>query len=163
MSSIHILKNTNAEVVLKIYTTQSAGEIIDISLENDLTHANEVYNAPTVVPDESGGDYIETYDGSHVFISAIWWGLKKDKQLDIMRIIDPVGPVLHNHYYFINTGEFDTRDHGAFVDRIYAQKDIRVSFDGPGHCFIRLLKKGWSNKIETAEFGIYDDVTQVGS
>ena len=164
MSKIHILKNTHAEVVVKAYETDSSGGVIDISLQNDLTDtAREVYVAPTSVPDETGGQFVGEYSGSHVFISGIWWGLKKDKQLDVVRILDPVGPSLHNHYYFLNTGTADYRDHGGFVDRIYAQKDIRLIFDGPGHCILRLSKQGWATKIETAEFGIYDDVTQVGS
>lgn len=163
MAKKHILKNTNSEVVLKIYST-SNGETIDISLEDELTNATEVYVAPTSVPDESTGLFIPEYSGSHVFITGIWWGLKVGKQLDITRIITPGDPdIVHGHYYLVNSGVHNFRTDGGFVDRVYAQKDIRLIFDGPGHCILRLSKHGWATKIETAEFGIYDDVTQVGS
>ena len=161
MSTKHIIKNTETEILFKCYITDSAGGNIDISLENDCTKSTQVYVAPTSIPDETGGDFAE-YTGSHVFITGIWWGLKKDKQLDITRILNPTGPVLHGHYYLINGGFYDF-NHGGFADRVYANKDIRLIFDGPGHCLIRLRKAGWANKIETAQFSVYDDITAVGS
>lgn len=158
MALKHILKHTETEAVLKCYITDSSGGTIDISLENNLTKSTQVYVAPTSVPDETGGAFVE-HNGSRVAITGIWWGLKKDKQLDITRIINPTGPVLHSHYYFTDAGSYE---YGDFSDRIYANKDIRLVFDGPGHCIIRLRKEGWAPKVETAEFSIYDDVTQVG-
>ena len=166
MAKKHILKNTDSEVVLKVYTDQQ-GETIDISIQNELTNATEVYVAPTSFPDETTGEFIPEYSGSHVFITGIWWGLKVGKQLDITRLITPATQndpaVVHGHYYLVNSGVHNFRTDGGFVDRVYAQKDIRLIFDGPGHCILRLAKHGWATKIETAEFGIYDDVTQVGS
>lgn len=159
MATKHILKNTETEAVVKCYVTDSAGGTVDISLENYLTKSTQVYVAPTSVPDESTDGFFE-YTGSHVFITGIWWGLKKDKQLDLTRIINPTGPVLHSHYYLINAGSYD---YTSFADRIYANKDIRLIFDGPGHCIIRLRKAGWVPKVEDATFGSYDDPTQVGS
>ena len=45
-----------------------------------------------------------------------------------------------------------------------AHKDIAVKFQGgEGHCILRLTKQGWANKVETAQFSIYDDVNTVGS
>ena len=164
MSKKHILKHTETEVVLKIYTTESAGESIDISLENDITKSTQSYVTPTSVPDESSnGLTIPTYTGSRVYITGLWWGLKKDKQLDINRIVNTVGPVLHGHYYLINAGFYDYQNLGDFSDRTYANKDIRLTFDGPGHCIIRLRKEGWNSKVETAVFGAHDDETAVGS
>lgn len=158
MASKHILKNTETEAVVKLYITTQGG-VVDVSLLNDLTKDTQVYVAPTSIPDETGGEFVE-YTGSRVYITGLWWGLKDGKQLDISRILNPVGPVLHNHYYLIGSNHFDYND---FADRIYANKDIRATFDGEGFVILRLRKEGWANKIETAEFGIYDDVTQVGS
>lgn len=158
MSTRHILKNTETEFVVKCYITDPAGGTIDISLENYLTKSTQVYVAPTSVPDESADGFYE-YSGSHVFITGIWWGLKKDKQLDITRIITAPSTV-HNHYYLLNAGYYDFT---SFADRIYANKDIRLIFDGPGHCILRLRKAGWAPKVEDASFGAYDDPTQVGS
>ena len=159
MSTKHILKLSETEAVVKCYVTDSNGGTIDISLENFLTKSTQVYVAPTSVPDESADGFYE-YNGSHVFIIGMWWGIKKDKQLDITRIVNPTGPVLHNHYFLTGTGSYD---YTSFADRVYANSDIRLVFDGPGHCILRLRKAGWNPKVETAQFGIYDNVNAVGS
>ena len=159
MALKHIIKHTETEIVFKCYITESAGGNVDLSVQNDMTKSTQVYVAPASVPDETGGGLVQ-YTGSRVFITGIWWGLKKDKQLDITRITNPTGPVLHGHYYLINSGFFDYDD---FSDRVYANKDIRLAFDGPGHCIIRLRKEGWTPKVETVVFGPYDDETAVGS
>ena len=161
MSKKHIIKHTETEIVFKVYATESAGEDIDLSVQNDMTKSTQVYVAPDSIPDETGGALVQ-YTGSRVYITGIWWGLKKDKQLDITRILNPTGPVLHSHYYLLNAGYYDF-GHSGIADRVYANKDLRLSFDGPGHCIIRLRKEGWNPKVETAVFGPYDDVTQVGS
>lgn len=162
MSTKHVIKHTDNEIVFKCYVTDSAGGTVDLSLQNDMTKPSQVYVAPTSIPDETGGGYVE-YTGSHVMITGIWWGLKKDKQLDITRIVNPVGPVLHGHYYLLNSGYYDYNETGHFADRVYANGDIRLVFDGPGHCLIRLKKHGWNTKIETGIFGVYDNETAVGS
>jgi hypothetical protein len=161
MALKHVIKHTETEIVFKCYITESAGGNVDLSLTTDMTKSTQVYVTPDSIPDETGGALVQ-YTGSRVFITGIWWGLKKDKQLDITRILNPTGPVLHSHYYLINAGYYDYA-HSGIADRVYANKDIRLAFDGPGHCIIRLRKEGWNPKVETAVFGPYDDVTQVGS
>jgi len=161
MSKIHVLKNSETEAVLKVYTVESSGESIDISLETWLTTTKQVYVAGAVDSSEIDGHY-GLYTGSHVYVTGIWWGLKKDKQLDITRIVDPVAPSLHSHYYLINAGQYEF-DHHGFADRIYAHKDFRLIFDGPGHCILKLRKIGWVPKVETAVFGPYDNQSVVGS
>ncbi len=161
MSKIHILKNSETEAVVKVYTTEASGESIDINLQTWLTTPKQVYVAGASDSAETDGHFAE-YTGSHVFITGIWWGLKKDKQLDITRIIDAVTPTLHSHYYLINGGQYEF-DHHGFADRIYAHKDFRLIFDGPGHCILKLRKIGWQPKVETANFGIYDNESVVGS
>jgi hypothetical protein len=162
MALKHILKNTDYEIIFKCYTTSAEGGSIDISVQNDCTKsASQAYVAPTSVPNETGGGFFD-YTGSRVMITGIWWGLKNNKQLDLTRIIDPAVPTLHNHYYFVGAGYHDFG--GAdFSDRVYANKDIRVIFDGPGHCIIRLRKEGWASKLEEAQFGAYDNPNAVGS
>jgi len=165
MANLHILKNSETEAVVKVYTDLSAGQVIDISLENDLTTATQTYVAGSVtngVNETTSGGFA-TYSGSHATITGIWWGAKDGKRVDIQRIINPTGPVLHNHFYFIGAGYHDYKASG-FADRIYATKDIRVTFaGGEGFCILRLTKSGWTSKIETATYGIYDDQTAVGS
>lgn len=160
MSTIHVLKNTETEAVIKVYSTLN-GETIDVDLDTWLTKDTQVYVPGSGDSSEIDGHFA-TYTGSHVFITGIWWGLKKDKQLDIQRIISTDPVVVHGHYYLINGGQYEF-DHHGFADRIYADKNIRFVFDGPGHCILKLRKIGWDPKIETAEFGIYDDETAVGS
>ena len=159
MSLKHIIKHNETEIVFKCYITDSAGGTVDISIETDCTKPTQAYVAPVSVPVETGGEFFE-YTGSRVFITGIWWGLKSGKQLDITRIINPTGPVLHGHYYLLGAGNYDYKE---FSDRVYANRDIRLIFDGPGHCVLRLRKEGWAPKIETAQFSVYDDVNQVGS
>jgi len=161
MSLKHIIKHTETEIVFKCYITESAGGNIDLSLSTDMTKSTQVYVTPTSIPDETGGALVQ-YTGSRVYITGIWWGIKKDKQLDITRILNSSGPVLHSHYYLINAGYYDY-SHSGIADRVYANKDIRLAFDGPGHCILRLRKEGWTPKVELATFGSYDDPTQVGS
>jgi hypothetical protein len=162
MAQKHIIKHTETEIVFKCYITAANGGDIDISVQNECTKtATQVYVAPTSIPDETGGGLV-TYTGSRVYITGLWWGLKKDKQLDVTRILNPTGPVLHGHYYLIGSGFYDYHQTGI-ADRVYANKDLRMTFDGPGHCIIRLRKEGWLPKVETAAFGPYDDETVVGS
>ena len=159
MSKIHILKNTETEAVVKFYTMESAGEVLDLDLSTWLTTPTQVYVAGTNDASEIDGHFAQ-YSGSHVFISGIWWGLKKDKQLDITRVLDNGN--VHSHYYFVNAGQYEF-DHHGFADRIYANRNIRLIFDGPGHCILKLRKMGWNSKVETAQFSIYDNTTAVGS
>ena len=159
MSLKHIIKHTETEIVFKCYVNDAGGGSIDLSLQNDMTKSTQQYVAPSSVPVETGGGFFD-YTGSRVFITGMWWGTKQNKHLDITRIIDTVGPVLHGHYYLLNAGSYDFHD---FSDRVYANKDIRLTFDGQGHCIIRLRKEGWASKIETAQFSIYDNINAVGS
>lgn len=161
MALKHIIKHTETEIVFKCYITDSSGGTIDLSVQNDMTKSTQQYVVPTSIPNESADGFFD-YTGSRVYITGLWWGLKKDKQLDITRIVDAAVPTLHGHYYLINSGFYDFNP-GGFTDRVYANRDIRLVFDGPGHCIIRLRKEGWAPKVETAQFSIYDDVTQVGS
>jgi hypothetical protein len=158
MALKHIIKHTETEIVFKCYITDNSGGVVDISLQNEMTKNTQQYVAPISIPDETEGDFVD-YTGSRAYITGIWWGLKVGKQLDISRIITPPS-TLHGHYYFVNAGSYH---YSGFSDRVYANKDLRLTFDGPGHCIIELRKEGWLPKVETAEFSIYDDVTQVGS
>lgn len=160
MALKHILKNSDTEAVVKCYITNSNGGEIDISLQNDLTKASQVYVTPTSIPDETEEGGFFDYTGSHVFITGIWWGLKKDKQLDITRILNSQTNEVHGHYYLTNSGFYEFT---SFADRVYATRDVRLVFDGPGHCIIKFRKAGWATKVEDATYGAYDDPTQVGA
>lgn len=125
MALKHVIKLTDTEVVLKCYITDSAGGSIDISLQNDLT-------APG-----------QTFVGSqaNVGIQEIFWGAKKDKQIDINRIITLANNEVHGHYYLTGSGSYDFV---GFIDSVYPNKDIRITSDGPCHVILKLRKTaGW--------------------
>jgi len=123
MAAKHILKATEHEVVIKIYETASAGNTHDISLSTDLKLSSETFDAST----------------ANVTIQEIYWGAKKDKQIDINRITDPDANTIHGHYYLMNGGHYNFV---GFVDDSYASKDIRVTGDGPFHVILKLRKSG---------------------
>ena len=126
MALKHILKLTDTEAVLKCYLTNSNGGTVDISLETDLTSTGQTYDSNTV----------------NVGIQEIFWGAKKDKQIDITRVVpeDPNG--VHGHYYLINCGSYDF---DGFVDDTYEDRDIRIVADGPCHVILKLRKtRGWN-------------------
>ena len=124
MAEKHIIKLTEGEAVVKIYTTESAGNTIVISLENDLTKENQTYVAGT----------------SAVTIKKIFWGAKKDKQIDLQRGVIETPGTWHGHYYLLNSG---TYDFVGFVDDLYATGDIQVISDGPFHMILVLGKEGF--------------------
>jgi hypothetical protein len=159
MAGKHIISHTETEIVFKCYITDSNGGSIDLSLENDMTKSTQVYVTPTSIPDESSGAFVQ-YTGSRVYITELWWGCKHNKHWDVARILDPAVPTLHNHYYLVNTGYYD---YTGFADRIYANKDLRLTSDGPAHLIIKLRKEGWNPKVETAVFGSKDNESVVGS
>lgn len=120
MAEIHYLKRSHNEAVLKCYKTDSSGGTINISLAN-LAAAGETFDANNAV----------------VTIKEIFWGAKKDKQLDLTRVVpsDPSG--VHGHYYFINSG---SHQFVGFTDDAYANSDLRIVGDGPFHMILKLTK-----------------------
>ena len=120
MAAIHYLKKSHNEAIVKCYKTDSAGGTIDVLL-SDLAAEGETFNANTAV----------------VTIKEIFWGAKKDKQLDLTRIVpeDPSG--VHSHYYFINAGAHEFK---GFTDNTYSNKNIRIIGDGPFHMILKLTK-----------------------
>jgi len=127
MSSKHILKLTDTEAVVKCYVTDASGANVDISFENDLTAPGQIYS---------------TNNNVDVGISEIHWGLKASKQLDLTRLVTAANGEVHSHYYLVNAGQ---HVYTGFVDDTYGHKDIRLIFDGPGHCILKLRKtSGWT-------------------
>lgn len=125
MAEKHIIKLTDTEAVIKCYKTDASGGNVEISLATDLTAPGQTFVGP-----------------AKVGIQQIFWGAKKDKQIDVTRIVpsDPTG--VHGHYYLLNAGSYDFV---GFVDDVYEDKDIRISGDGPYHVILKLRKtSGWS-------------------
>lgn len=126
MAQKHILKLTDTEAVLKCYITDANGGNVDITFATDITANGQTFTNTDV----------------KVTISEVYWGLKVGKQLDITRLITSANGEVHGHYYLVNAGE---HKFVGFVDDCYESKDIRMIFDGPGHCIIKLRKtSGWT-------------------
>lgn len=119
MASIHYLKRSHGEAVIKCYKTDSAGGTIDVDIEN-LASDGETFDANNAI----------------VTIKEIYWGAKKDKQIDISRK-ERGGSDIHGHYYLIGAGSYD---YDGFVDDVYSGRDIRIVMDGPGHVIMKLNK-----------------------
>ena len=85
MAAIHVIKKTENESVLKIYSTSSSGNTYQIELNSDFIK----------LPTET---YVEGQ--SKVTIQEIFWGTKANKQLDISRVANTVANTIHGHYYF---------------------------------------------------------------
>jgi hypothetical protein len=143
MSDKHIIKLTESEAVVKVYETASNGSSVTISLSSDLTRSTEVYEAGV----------------SAVSIKAIYWGTKPNKQINIQRA-DNGG--FEGDYYLVNSGFYEYRSSG-FVDNVYPHGDIKITGDGPFNVILVLGKTNWHQKVETAQFSIYDNTTAVGS
>ncbi len=118
MPNIHYLKRSRNEAIVKMYSTESSGETIDLALSTLIA---------------SG----ETFDSgsASVTIKEIFWGCKSGKQIDLTRWD---GVEEHGHYYFLNSGSYE---YNGFVDNVYAERDIRVVLDGPGHVILKLTKE----------------------
>ena len=123
MAKIHVLKNTKDECVVKCYSSDNS-DTLDIGLANTVCRSDETFDANNAI----------------VTIREIFWGCKKDKQIDITRVA--TANTVHGHYYLINSGSYDFV---GFVDDVYADKDIRIIADGPFHVIMKLGKvKGFT-------------------
>lgn len=125
MANIHIIKQTENEVVLKIYSTSSSGQVISANLDSSYICSSD-----------------ERFDGSksEVTIREMYWGAKKDKQIDLTRVINHSTNTVHGHYYLLNSG---THNFQGFVDNVYANCDIRITSDGPFHMMLKLGKSNF--------------------
>lgn len=117
MSNIHYLKRSHNEAVVKMYSVESAGETIDLALSN-LATDDETFDANT----------------ASVTVKEIFWGAKKDKQIDLTRWD---GVETHGHYYLLGSGYYN---YVGFTDDVYSDRDIRAILDGPGHVILKLTK-----------------------
>ena len=104
MANIHVLKNTHNECVLKIYSTASAGQTLSANLNSSYIQLDN-----------------EQFDGSktEVTIREIFWGAKKDKQIDLTRVVNHASNTVHSHYYLLNSGHYDFT---GFVDNVYYKR-----------------------------------------
>lgn len=121
MAQKHILKLSTTECVIKCYINDSAGGEIRINIDQDLVLSGETFDA----------------NSASVTIQEIFWGAKKDKQIDLSRTTEVGGNTFHGHYYLTNSGSYDFV---GFVDNAYDNGDIIINGDGPYHMILKLRK-----------------------
>ena len=121
MASIHYLKRTKDEAVVKMYETGSSGNTVELDIAN-LISDGQTFDANTAI----------------VTIKEIFWGVKHNHFIDISRK-DRVDSTVHGHYYLVNAGSYD---YDGFVDNVYSDTNIQVTLDGPGHVILKLNKTG---------------------
>jgi hypothetical protein len=119
MAEIHYLKRDKNEAVVKVYSSEASGEIVDIALST-LIAPGETYTA---------GD-------ANVTLKEIFWGVKPNKHIDVNRWD---GVASHGHYYLVGASE---HTFVGFVDNAYSEADIRLIGDGEFHCILKLNKTG---------------------
>jgi hypothetical protein len=136
-----VLKKTHQEAVVKVAGTAAASTI---SLANDLL--------PSAQALTSGGTPTVNIIGAH-------WTGAPSSTITVVR-----GGVTVLSIPADQPTNFDFEGLG-FVDTVGNTSDIVVTIAGGEAAVYLQLRKtdGYSSKVETAQFGIYDDVTAVGS
>lgn len=136
-----VLKKTHQEAVVKVAGTAAASTI---SLANDLL--------PSAQALTSGGTPTVNIIGAH-------WTGAPSSTITVVR-----GGVTVLSITADQPTNFDFEGLG-FVDTVGNTSDIVVTIAGGEAAVYLQLRKtdGYSSKVETAQFGIYDDVTAVGS
>lgn len=110
----YVVKNTGLEAVVKVYTNEQSGAVIDVPL-SALAENGETVTAAGV--------------------KEVYWTAKPNKSVTIQRVeaVDD----LEGGYYLSNCGHWHFLN---FNDDTYSQYPFRFTFDGPGTVFIRLRK-----------------------
>lgn len=134
-----VIKNTNQEAVIKVAGTDGS---VTIDLQTDILAATQAL---------SGGTQ------SANIIACQWVGLNNASVTITRNSVNILT---------LPGGGSDSLELGAgYTDNIENTSDLVVTIAGAeAQCYITLRKVGgYATKVETAQFGSYDDQTQVGS
>lgn len=138
--SKRVLKQTETLAVVKISGTGSSDTI---TLNTDLLSSTMVV------------------DGTpRVNIAYVQWNVSSAAS-DTITITRGGTPVLN---LYQNAGELDLSGNGGYSDDTGNDQPLVVTITGTGNLYLTLRKvSGYKSKIETAQFGSYDNTTVVGS
>lgn len=136
-----ILKNTNQETIIKIAGTAGSATI---DLQTDCLDPNQALDGGTQT----------------VNLTGLQWTGLTGATITISR-----NSVNVNTINAADAGMLYLADGNGYVDTTENTSDVVVSIAGAeAQCYIRLRKVGgYATKIETAQFGSYDNPTVVGS
>lgn len=136
-----ILKNTETLAIVKV-----SGN----NISETITLATDLLQSSTVVSGTPS-----------VGINHIQWSLQGDNGATKIAITRGATDVLS---LYDNGQAFDFAGNGGFCETTGSTSDLVVTITGKAYAYITLRKlSGYKSKIETAEFGSYDDTTVVGS
>jgi hypothetical protein len=128
MPAVHVLKNTESEVVLKCYKESANGGTIQIELDGEyIKRDNETY----------------IQNQSLVTIKELFWGVRSGKVLDVTRVDNKAANTVHGHYHLNDTGSYNFI---GFVDDAYANGAIRIVGNGAYHVLLKLGKSGYETQ-----------------
>lgn len=134
-----VIKNTNQETVIKVAGTDGS---VTIDLQTDILASTQALSADPQVAN---------------IVACQWVGLS-NAAITITRNAVNI--------LTLPGGGGDSLEFGAgYTDTVENTGDLVVSIAGAeAQCYITLRKVGgYATKVETAQFGSYDDQTQVGS
>lgn len=135
-----IIKKTEALAVVKVSGTDVTETI---SLSTDLLASTEIVQGAPVV---------------NVIFAQ--WNVSQAAG-DTIAVTRGGLPVLN---LYQNSGEIDMGGNGGYADNTNNTSDLVVSITGTGNLYITLRKvSGYTQKIETAKFGAYDNTSVVGA
>lgn len=135
-----VLKQTETLAVVKVSGTGSSDTI---TLNSDLLSSTMVV------------------DGTpRVNIAYVQWNVSSAAN-DTITITRGGTPVLN---LYQNAGELDLSGNGGYTDDTNNDQPLVCTITGTGNLYLTLRKvSGYKSKVETAEFGPYDNTTVVGS
>lgn len=138
-----ILKNTETVTVVKVSGTSGTTNET-ITLATDILASTQTAVGPY-----------------KVWINHLQWQIQGDNGASKIAITRGASPVIT---LFDNGNVFDFAGNGGFAETTGEASDIAVSIVGNATVYITLRKaSGYVSKVETAEFGSYDNTTVVGS
>lgn len=138
----YILKNTNQETIVKVAGTAGSATI---TLDTDLVATTQ-----------------EVIEGAspQVVIAGFQWSGATNGEIQISR-----NEVIIATLQTTAAGALEMNGQMMIPDNVESLSDIVVTISGAqAEVWIRLKKiAGYATKVETVQFGSYDDPTQVGS
>ena len=136
-----ILKNTSSILIVKISGTDVTETI---SLATDFLHPSTAPNGSPI----------------RVNVSYVQWNVSSGST-DTIVVRRNTFPILN---LYQNAGELDMSGNGGFQDDTENSSDLVCSIIGTGNLFLTLRKvSGFDSKLETAQYGSYDNPNVVGS
>ena len=138
-----ILKNTETVTVVKVSGTSGTTNET-VTLATDIMSATQVVSGTPTAP-----------------ISHLQWSVQGDNGASKITITRGGTQVIA---LYDNGNVFDFSGNGGFAETTGETSDLAITIVGNATAYITLRKSGgYASKVETAQFGAYDNTTVTGS